>query len=142
VYVVLSICRVEGTRESPESCGQRVQFAQNLGTEAQGSDGTSLLFLELHKPCLDHLVMFLQTRPQGGVSPPFCWHEVCEDLRGWVVESYVGISGVEGCVTSLSSESVKKCNVSIETSSCSYPTLRLTLNSVIFESYVGVVVKD
>jgi hypothetical protein len=45
-------------------------------------------------------------------------------------------------VTSLSSESVKKCNVSIETLSCSYPTLRLTLNSVIFESYVSVVVKD
>jgi hypothetical protein len=41
-----------------------------------------------------------------------------------------------------SSESVKKCNISIEMLSCSYPTLHLTLNSVIFESYVSIVVKD
>jgi hypothetical protein len=38
--------------------------------------------------------------------------------------------------------SVPPCNISMETLSCSYPTLRLTLNSVIFESYVSVVVKD
>jgi hypothetical protein len=37
---------------------------------------------------------------------------------------------------------VAGCNVSIETLSCSYPTLCLTLNSVIFESYVSIVVKD
>jgi hypothetical protein len=94
VYVVLSIHCVKGTHESPESCRQRVQFAGLLWTEAQGSNGTSFLFkfraLRFH-----HIVVLLQMRPRGGISPPFCQHEVRKDLEGWVVGFHIITSSCE-----------------------------------------------
>jgi hypothetical protein len=67
-------------------------------------------------------------RPLGSMLEFWVW-KVC-----WLRDSSLSFTS--------SSESVKKCNVSMETLSCSYPTICLTLNSVILESYVSVVVKD